>query len=231
MAGETLEELLRRGEALRWQRRYAEASSTFAEAVARAEAEGNDALLADALVWQSIVLTLAQPSSEALSEALELQERAHALELAKYGPDHVRLADTLRVLGGTLASMGRRTEAIDSLQRSAEIFRRAKNQSLSAEDTLSRLASLLAEEGAHETCVDVANELVAVCEHLGDPMRLTVAHFLLGRCLVLAGRTEEAIGHLERVLDLAQPRIARGSARRLVEEVNEWLARARACQG
>lgn len=227
MAGDDLAALLRQGEELRWQRRYDEAAAVFAEVVRQAESSRQEDCLADALVWLSIVRSLATPSEDGLQEALQLQERALSLDAAKHGEAHPRVAETLRNIGRTLTSMGRQPEAIQRLTRAAEIFRATSTCSTSAEDTLAQLVGLLAEQADYTSSVETATELVALCTQLGDDMRLTMAHFHLGRALVMVGRGSDAIVELERVLQLAGPRIAKGNAQRLVSEVNDWLARAR----
>jgi tetratricopeptide (TPR) repeat protein len=228
MAGKDLSEVLRRAKALRWQRRYDEAATLFAEVVREAETSQEADHLADALVWLSIVRSLASPSEDTMREVLELQERALAVDVMAHGSEHLRVADTLRNIGRTLTSLGRREAAIERLNRAALIFRAKSACSASAEDTLAQLLALLIEEMNYAAAADVGAELVAVCEQLGDNMRLTMAHLQLGRSLVMVGRMSDAVRHLERALELAGPRIAKGEAQRLQIEVNDWLARARA---
>lgn len=227
MAGDDLSALMRQGEELRWQRRYDEAAAVFAEVVRQAESSRQEDRLADALVWLSIVRSLATPSEDGLQEALQLQERALSLDAAKHGEAHPRVAETLRNIGRTLTTMGRQHEAIERLTRAADIFRATSTGSTGAEDTLAQLVALLEEQADYTSSVEIATELVALCTQLGDDMRLTMAHFHLGRALVMVGRGSDAIPQLERVLELAGPRIAKGSAQRLVSEVNDWLVRAR----
>lgn len=228
MAGRDLKELLRQAEALRWLRQYHEAGKLFAEVVREAETTRQADHLADALVWLSIVRPLASPSEDTLREALELQERALSVDVMEHGKEHLRVADTLRNIARTLTSMGRREDAVERLNRAAAIFRANSACSPSAEDTLAQLIALLLEAEDYAPAAEVGAGLVAVCEQLGDNMRLTMAHFQLGRALVMAGRMSDAVRHLERALELAAPRIAKGEAARLQSEVNEWLGRARA---
>lgn len=227
VAGSERAQLLRQGEALRWQRRYAEAAAVFEDVARQAQAAGDEDTLADALAWLAIVLGLARASDEDRSDLLSLQEKALAIDIRNHGDSHPRVADGLRAVAATLGVMGRPSEAIECLRRAATILRAHGNRSLCMEDTLARLESLLHDQGAYRDAIDVARELIVVCEHLQDPMRLTVAHVALAQALVEAGDAHAAIPHFERVLELAAPRIAQGRATRLVAEVNEWLARAR----
>ncbi len=225
-----MRDLLRQGEALRWQRRYAEAAAVFEDVARQAQAAGEEDALADALAWLAIVLGLARASDEDRSDLLSLQEQALAIDLRNHGDSHPRVADGLRAMAATLEKMGRSSEAIERLSRAAAVLRAHGNPSFCMEDTLARLESLLHERGAYQDAIDVARELIVVCEHLQDPMRLTMAHFALAQALVEAGDAHGAIPHFERVLALAAPRIAQGRARRLVAEVNAWLERARSAE-
>jgi len=231
MAGEEIKRLLEEGVSLRWAHRHAEAEAVFAEVARQAEAAGEHDCLADALGWLAIVRSLGSTSQDVLPEVLALQERAVAVDVASHGEEHPRVAEGLRSIGGTLAAMGRTDEAIQQLTRAADIFRASDIRSVSAEDTLSRLVSLLGARGAYSSAVDFGRELISVCEHLQDPMRLTVAHFVLGQVLVEVGNPSEALEHFSRVLAVAAPRIAEGRAQRLVPEVEKWVARARAMTG
>jgi tetratricopeptide (TPR) repeat protein len=228
MAGEEVKRLLEEGVSLRWARRHAEAEAVFAEVVRQAEASGEHDCLADALGWLAIVRSLGSTSQEVLPEVLALQERALAIDVASHGEKHPRVAEGLRSIGGTLAAMGRTDEAIQQLSRAADLFRGSDIRSVSAEDTLARLVPLLGARGAYSSAVDVGRELLSICEALQDPMRLTMAHFVLGQALVEVGNPNEALEHFSRVLALAAPRIAEGRGQRLVPEVEKWIERARA---
>lgn len=226
MATEDLRRLLGEGIALRWKKSYADALATFSEVARQAEASGEDDCLADALGWQAVVMALAKPSN--WGRVLELQERALAIDIASHGELHPRVAEGLRSLGTSLEAIGQRNEAIEALSRAAELFRGAGIRSMSAEDTLARLVMLLSENGETVRCVDFARELVSVCEQLQQPGRSSLAHFLLGRALVVTGQPKEALEEFSLVLALAAPRISKGGARRLIEEVEEWMDRAHA---
>lgn len=228
MAGEDIKRLLEEGVSLRWARRYAEAEEVFARAVRQAEIAGDHDNLADALGWLAVVRSLASTSPDVLPEVLILQERALEIDVATYGEKHSRVAEGLRNIGRTLATMGRTDDAIQRLIRAAEIFRTSEIPSISAEDTLAQLVSLFTARGAYSSAVDLGRELVSVCERLQDPMRLTMAHFMLGQALVEVGTPTEALEQFEHALSVAAPRIAGGRAQRLVPEVEKWIARARA---
>jgi tetratricopeptide (TPR) repeat protein len=228
MAGKDLSELMRQAVALRWERRFDDAAALFAEVVAEAETSHQVDCLADALVWLSIVRSLASPSEDTMREVLELQERALSVDLLEHGSEHLRVADTLRNIARTLTSLGRTAEAIERLTRAADIHRGAGSATTGEEDTLAQLVAILLDQGDYARGVKVATHLLAVCEQLNDTMRLTMAHFQLGRALVLVGRGSDAVPQLERALELAAPRIAKGEAQRLQSEVNDWLAQARA---
>ena len=223
--------MLQEGIELRWAKRFAHAETVFRDVASRAEAVGENDCLADALGWLAVVVELADSNDAAAPAVLELRERALSIDIATHGDRHPRVAESLRGVGSSFAAIGRTDDAIETLTRAAEIFRASGTRSLSAEDALARLVILLGATDARTQRVEFARELVSVCEGLASPTRLTMAHLSLGQALVVAGEPEEALEHFARVLSLAAERISEGHALRLVAEVEEWSARARAMAG
>lgn len=227
MAGSSLRDRLNEGVALRWQGRFAEARYIFDETVRNAEAVGDDSVAADAIHWAAIVRSLVASGTDELEEVLAMQERATSLDIATYGEIHNRVAEGLRVVGGTLHSLGRFDAAIVALSRAAEICRILGEYTAGFEDILFKLKESLLGQDPSANVIDVARERVVVCEGLGDSMRLCYAHLELGRLLVERGNNDEALIHLERARKIAEPRISQGRAWRLAEDLEHWFSRAR----
>lgn len=227
VGNDNLLELMRLGTALRWRGCHSDAAERFAEAVDLAERIGDSDGLADALVWLSVVRSLALNSTDGLGEVLELQERAVAINTSTYGPSHPRVANCLRVLGRTLDELGRTDEALTQLDRASAIFRANGIRSLEAEDVLAQLASIHFRRGSYSHVVRVGCEHIPLCEYLQEPTRSMVAYVVVGQALVEMGEREDAIAHLERALELLAPKIALGGAQRFVAEIELWIEKAK----
>lgn len=228
MAGSRFDELLREGEALRRQQRYDEAIAVFEEVAQAARTVGDDDHVADALNSLAMVRSIRRASVNELAEVLLIQDEAIRIDAKNHGWSHPRVANGLRLKGSTLEMLGSLSEAAECLNRALIVFRAEGVPSLRLEDTLATLVAVLHAQGAYSEVASVANELIAVCERLQDTMRLMMAHFMRGQALVEIGEKDGAIAELERVLQLAAPRLAEGRAQRLQSEVETWLMRAHA---
>jgi tetratricopeptide (TPR) repeat protein len=221
--------LLKEGERLRWERRFDEAIEALEKAAQLAESqEGRSQLLAECLSWLGLVHSLRSNDEESLRRAKELHEQALDIETHLHGEVHDRVAETLRLLGGTLAQMGRNEEAFEVFSRSVVMARSLGIRNRSTLDALARLSHVAFDLGRYEEAAAAALEYLSL--PLAEPLSALEemsGHMNAGRALLEAKRASEAIPHFERNLELAQSR----GRERGIKEMTEWLTKAKAAAG
>jgi eukaryotic-like serine/threonine-protein kinase len=225
----TARELLEQGEKLRWARRFEEAIETFEQAVRLAEeAEAPSQLLADCLSWLGLVHCLRSKDDDSLRAARDLHQRALFIETQIHGEQHDRVAETLRLLGGTLEQMGRAEEAFEVLTKSVAIARSLGIRNRSALDALARLSDAAFDLGRYDEAAAAAIEYLKL--PLTDPLselEEMAGHMQAGRALLEGRKATEAVPHFERNVEIAR---ARGRGRGIAE-MDEWLTKARLAAG
>lgn len=225
----TARDLLEQGEKLRWSRQFDEAIEILEEAARLAEQEeGSPQLLADCLSWLGLVHSLRSQDDGSLVAARNLFERALSIETQIHGEQHDRVAETLRLLGGTLEQMGRTQEAFEVFGRSVAIARSLGIRNRSALDALARLSDVAFGLGRYDEAFVAAIEYLKL--PLTDPLselEEMAGHMQAGRALLEGKRPMEAVPHFERNVEIAR---ARGRARGITE-MDEWLTKARLAAG
>jgi tetratricopeptide (TPR) repeat protein len=163
---------------------------------------GHDQLRAWMLSNYAAALYIAGKSEEAASEyfrALQIKERV-------LGKDHPDVAETLADLADQLQGLGRPLEALDFSNRGVDIIDRSLGPSHPAmAHQLDNRAEILNQLGRYQDARQDAERAVAICEEAGPDNRFLVfALEPLGEAKLGLGHPEQAIGPLERGLELAE---------------------------
>lgn len=225
----TARELLDQGVHLRWEYRFDDAIAVLEEAVRVAEQDTAPCQLqADCLSWLGLVHGLRAQDEASLRTASSLHERALLIEREIHGEQNARVAETLRLLGGTLARLGLRQDAFSALKRSADIAKALAIQNRSTLDALARLSDVAFDLGMYDLAVVAATDYLSL--PLSDPLSPSeemAGHMRAGRALLDGGKPAEAVLHFARSAEIAS---ARGYERG-ISEMNEWLGKARTAAG
>jgi len=223
------EELVDRGKELYRASQFAEARDVLREAIRVGEQEyGPDAAeLIESLRWLAMAISEKDYSAAKTAEELPLHERALRIAQAAFGPDDARTAKAHYNVGLALWGLKRLDEALEHFQRSFELATMIHQDEghYFVCQTRGSLGELLIEMSRFDEGIPLLQREAEIADGKGHVAGRFVAHWFLGRALLLAKRWEEATRSLETSLHLVNPTSKRGSEQ--AEQLRAWLEEAK----
>lgn len=225
---DTLEDLLAEGNAL-WRSGASEmATDVFRRAVDLAEHSYGSESVELISPLRGLAASIAPPidgTLEQYQQALALQSRALGISEAHLGQDQPAQISLLRGIGTTLHLLRRYEEAREYTERALAIGERAYGEGVGISYSLICLVLLLIDMNLHAEAIPFAERRLRIEEK--DALSRGSDSFereylILGRCLMGAGRKEEALSYLERYLArvLEKKPNAQGSG---LDELRGWI--------
>lgn len=134
--------------------------------------------------------------------ALELDgRRDEVLQKLKAPPSDPRWAVGFLRRAHTLLMAGRYDESSEFIDRAATIAAQNGDRTLNA-DLLRAQVALARHQDRTAEAIELGREALALCEELGDSLKQSRCHKLLGECLRRQGEPERSIWHYEQSLAL-----------------------------
>jgi tetratricopeptide (TPR) repeat protein len=161
-----------------------------------------------------------------LAEQLALHERALRITESARGWEDIQTATGLHKVGLALWGLGRHEEALAAFRRALAISDgtvEGDQLYFLTWELLSCTGSLLVEMHRPEEAIPLLAREARRADSLRHEATRMVAHRILGRALLDAGRRVEAARSLEVALAIAESR----DAQRMVDQLRSWLLEAR----
>jgi tetratricopeptide (TPR) repeat protein len=185
--------------------------------------------IVEALTWLALS-TSGKNYGPSKAVEIDLHKRIHRIFRRAYGDDDTRTAGAVESCALDLWGHGKRAQALRGFLGVLKVLERHLN-----DDThyrmgfvLDAVGALLIELGRAKEAVPLLERNVRAAEKGGHDVTKMIAHRLLARALIDAGRRHEAIASLDIALEIAKQRATNAP---LIAELKSWRVEASSLGG
>ena len=134
----------------------------------------------------------------------------HSLKLCRDQNDDFQVSQTLECLSNANRLLGFSAEAVQQAKEAFEILKRTQGSAILQAECSINLAWVLLHDGKLDAAKEAGSRAIDLLQEMGEELRVSRAHRILGEVYQSKGKMRKAIHHFEEALRIASPLNATG---------------------